>query len=94
MSTEKSSFGSLPPPPVTELTIEQQFKIKKLEMLLADASKEDIITVFIALQHQNFVLGNTVSNLIHKWPINNHPTDPATINEVLLKFGTLFEIKD
>lgn len=93
MTTEKSDYG-FPPPPVTELTMEQEFKLKRLELLLQEASKDDIITVFLSLQHQNFVLGNTVSNLIHKWPISNHPTDPDTINEVLLKFGTLFEIKD
>lgn len=33
-----------------------------------DANKEDIITIFLALQHQNFVLTNTVFNLVKKWP--------------------------
>ena len=32
---------------------------------------EDLKTVFIALQHQCFVLSNTVSNLVKEWPI--HP---------------------
>jgi hypothetical protein len=36
--------------------------------MLPDADKEDIITVFMALQKQNFVLSNTVSNLVKKWP--------------------------
>ena len=40
--------------------------------MLPDADKEDIITVFMALQKQNFVLSNTVSNLVKKWP--NHPS--------------------
>ena len=51
--------------------MEQQFKMRQIKDLLKDASKDDIITVYEALQHQNFVLTNTVSNLIKEWP--NHP---------------------
>ena len=55
--------------------------------------KEDIITVFLALQRQNFVLSNSLTNLVKKWPI---PTqlDPSTIDEVLSKFGISSETKD
>jgi hypothetical protein len=60
-----------------ELTMEQQFKLRRLTDLLPDAKKEDIITVFMALQHQNFVLSNTVSNLVKQWPM---PRDQATTN--------------
>ncbi len=58
-----------------------------------DSAKEDIITIFLALQKQCFVLGNSLSNLVKHWPT---PTqlDPTTIDEVLSKFGTLFETKD
>ena len=31
-------------------------------------NKDDIITVFMALQKQNFVLANSLSNLIKHWP--------------------------
>jgi hypothetical protein len=50
--------------------MEQQFKMKQIENALRneETRKEDIITVFLALQHQNFVLSNTVSNLVKKWP--------------------------
>lgn len=58
--------------------MEQQFKMRRIRDLLKDASKDDIITVYEALQHQNFVLTNTVSNLIKEWP--NHP---PTTREVL-----------
>jgi hypothetical protein len=61
-----------PPPPVLELTMEQQFKLRRINDLLPEANKEDIITLFEALQHQNFVLSNTVSNLVKQWP-NHHP---------------------
>jgi hypothetical protein len=57
--------------------MEQQFKLRRLTDLLPEAKKEDIITVFMALQHQNFVLSNTVSNLVKQWPM---PRDQATTN--------------
>ena len=68
--TDKSSPG-LPPMPVTEMTMEQSFKLRRLEDLLPEADKADIITLFMALQRQNYVLANTVSNLVKNWP--NHP---------------------
>jgi hypothetical protein len=55
--------------------MEQDLKMRRLNDLLPDAEKEDIITVFMALQKQNFVLSNTVSNLVKKWPIHP-PTTP------------------
>jgi hypothetical protein len=60
-----------------ELTMEQQFKLRRLTDLLPEARKEDVITVFLALQHQNFVLSNTVSNLVKQWPM---PKDQAITN--------------
>lgn len=87
------SFG--PPPPVVELKVEQQFKLRQIEDALRDPEtrKEDIITIFMALQKQCFILGNNVSNLISKWPL---PTaqDQATTSEETFKFGNLFGTKD
>ena len=57
--------------PVTEMTMEQSFKLRRLEDLLPEAEKADIITVLLALQRQNFALSNTVTTLIKEWP--NHP---------------------
>ena len=31
-------------------------------------NKKDVITLFLALQRQNFVLGNSLTNLIEHWP--------------------------
>ena len=70
-STSNSPFFG-PPPPIIELTMEQDLKMRRLNDLLPEAEKDDIITVFLALQKQNFVLSNTVSNLVKKWP--NHPS--------------------
>ena len=64
-----------PPPPIIELTMEQSFKLRRLEDMLPKADKEDIITLFMALQRQNFALANTVSNLVKQWP-NHLPTTP------------------
>ena len=57
--------------------MEQEFTMARLEKLLQEASKEDLITIFTALQRQCFVLGNNVKNLINKWPI--HP--PITLED-------------
>ena len=88
-----SNYG--PPPPITELTLEQQFKLRQIEDALknAESRKEDIITIFMALQKQNFVLSNSLTNLLKNWP---KPTqlDPSTIDEVLSKFGISSETKD
>ena len=75
--------------------MEQQFKLKQIEDALRNEGtrKEDIITVFMALQRQNFVLSNTVSNLVKKWPTVTSQ-DPPTTDEGQSKPGTLFEIKD
>ena len=83
------------PAPVLELTMEQQFKLKQIETALRnpDTKLEDVITIFMALQRQNFTLCNTVSNLVKKWPTPVQQTQPIT-NEEPLKFGTSSEIKD
>ena len=63
--------------------MEQDFKMKQIENALRhpDTKKEDIITIFLALQRQSFVLGNSLSNLVKQWPT---PTlqDLATTNVV------------
>ena len=75
--------------PVVDLTLEQQFKMKAIEQQIEKASREDLITVFLALQHQTFVLGNNLKNLLNKWPAT-----PTITQEEKQKFGPLFESKD
>jgi hypothetical protein len=64
--------------------------MRKLELSLnsGNVKHEDFVTVFLAMQRQNFVMGNSIKNLINKWPV--HPT----INEVPAMFGILLENKD
>jgi hypothetical protein len=94
-SMNKSSTG-FPPPPVTELTVEQQFKMRQIEDALNSSKGEidAIITLFLALQKQCFVLGNNVSNLVSKWPLPLTQPDQNIIDEVVSKFGISFETKD
>ncbi|MAJ28006.1 MAG: hypothetical protein CMJ92_01180 [Planctomycetes bacterium] len=66
--------------------MEQEFKLRRIEDMLPQADKEDLITVFIALQRQCFALSNTVSNLVKQWP--SHP--PIT-TEAPSNVGTLSE---
>ena len=75
--------------PVTEMTMEQSFKLRRLEDLLPEADKKDIITVFLALQKQNFALSNTVTQLVKEWPIH-----PPTTPEDPLNVGMPSEIGD
>ena len=74
--------------PVTELTMEQDFHIRRLEDLLPEADKQDIITIFMALQRQNYALTNTIKNLLAEWPTHN------TTGEVKLNLGISFGTKD
>ena len=81
----KSSYGL--PQPITELTVEQDLKMRILKDKLNenyDSHKEDIITLFLALQKQNFVLGNSLKNLLEKW---------NTIEEDQSRSGILFGIR-
>ena len=51
-----------------KLTLEQQFKLRLVEDRLReryDTNKEDVITVFLALQKQNFILTNNLKNIIN-----------------------------
>jgi len=87
--TENLSYG--PPPPITELTPEQDLRLRLIwdAVNKSETDKKDIITFLMALQKQNFVLGNSLTNLISKWP----KVQP-TINEVPQMFGILLENKD
>tara|TARA_R100000458_G_C8072528_1_gene110690 strand:+ start:315 stop:503 length:189 start_codon:yes stop_codon:yes gene_type:complete len=62
-----------------------------MELLLdkPETRKEDIITLLLALQRQSFVLANSLTNLVDKWP----KVHPIT-NEALPMFGILYENKD
>ena len=83
----RSQYSGLPAP-ITKLTNEQDLKMRILKDKLNenyDSHKEDIITLFLALQKQNFVLGNSLSNLLAKW---------NTIEEEVSKYGILSETKD
>ena len=67
--------------PVEELTMEQEFRLAQIEAARRkdEVSKDDIITVFIALQHQNLVLGNNIKQLLNLWPTSPQaitPEDP------------------
>jgi len=65
--------------------------MRQLEIALEreDVDIKDVATVFLALQRQNFVLCNSITNLIDKWP-----TVPPTTKEVPAMFGILLGNKD
>ena len=61
-------------------------------LIKPETKKEDIITVFMALQEQNFVLANSLTNLVTKWP--KPPPVPDITEEELSKSGILFVINN
>ena len=50
--------------------MEQDLKLRQISDRLnsGDVEYKDIVTVFLALQKQNFVLANSMINLVNKWP--------------------------
>lgn len=74
--------------------MEQDLKLRLLYdgITNPETKKEDIITVFMALQEQAFVLSNSLTNLVKKWPKPHYP--PAIISEEQLKSGILYVVKD
>ena len=82
----RSQYSGLPAP-ITKLTYEQDLKMRVLKDRLNetyDDHKEDVITLFHALQKQNFVLSNSLTNLLKKW---------NTIEEERSNAGILFGIR-
>ena len=76
--------------------MEQDLKLRLIEDKLKQGyhdNKADIITFIMALQHQNFVLSNSITNLVEKWPLKIQ-SDRTIINEVGPMFGILLENKD
>jgi len=71
--------------------MEQDLKLRQISDRLnsGDVDYKDVVTVFLALQKQNFVLANSMINLVKQWP-----KAQPTINEDLTMFGILLETKD
>ena len=88
------SFGL--PAPITELTVEQDLKLRNIYDALnkPETQREDIITFLMALQKQNFVLGNSLTNLVEKWQQREIQMDLNITKEVLPILGILLESRD
>ena len=84
------------PAPITELTVEQDLKLRLIKDSIEnpETPREDVNTVFLALQKQNFVLANSLTNLLEKWPKPPMTMDPNTIGADPSKSGILFVIKN
>jgi hypothetical protein len=57
--------------------------LRRLDDLLPKADKQDIITLFMALQEQCYVLGNNVTNLVKQWPTHLNTTEVTGKSETL-----------
>jgi hypothetical protein len=76
--------------------MEQDLKLRNIYDALnkPETRREDIITFLMALQKQNFVLGNSLTNLVEKWREREIQMDLSTTREVLPMFGILYASKD
>ena len=85
MTSQTKDPNSGPPPPITKLTHEQDFKIRQLEVFLSkkETRREDIVTILVALQRQNYVMANSLMNLVDKWPT------PETLRSILPDVGII-----
>ena len=69
-------FYGLPPMPVTEITLEQEFKLKRMADLLEKCPPKQMIELFLDLQKTNFILTNNISQLLLEWPTFHPLTTP------------------
>tara|TARA_B100000427_G_C15305457_1_gene505944 strand:+ start:199 stop:447 length:249 start_codon:yes stop_codon:yes gene_type:complete len=78
------------------LTVEQDLKLRLIKDSIEnpETPREDVNTVFLALQKQNFVLANSLTNLLEKWPKPPMTMDPNTTGVDPSKSGILFVIKN
>ena len=60
------SYG-LPPMPITDLTVEQQFKLRRMKDLLDKCPPDQMIELFLQLQTTNFILTNNIGELLKAW---------------------------
>ena len=76
--------------------MEQDLKLRNIYDALnkPETKKEDIITFLMALQKQNFVLGNSLTNLVEKWQDLEIQMVLNTTSEELPMYGILYVNKD
>ena len=76
--------------------MEQDLQMRLLEDKLNSGKirYEDLVTIFLAMQRQNFVMGNSIKNLIQQWPPPQIQSDPHITREGLPMFGILLENRD
>ena len=96
MTTKKGNPYYGIPQPITTLTVEQDLKLRLIKDSIENplTAREDINTVFLALQKQNFVLANSLTNLLEKWPKPPMKADPNITGVDQSKFGILYVIKN
>ncbi len=96
MTTKKWNPYSGIPAPITELTVEQDLKLRLIKDSIENplTAREDINTVFLALQKQNFVLANSLTNLLEKWPKPPMKLDQNITGVDPSSHGILFVVKN
>lgn len=58
---------SIPPMPLLEIKMEQEFLLRRIEAAIEDMPREDLEKLFIEQQRYIFILQNNVANLVKQW---------------------------
>ena len=60
-------YSSIPPMPVLDLKMEQEFLLRRIEASLEVMTREDLEELFVEQQRYIFILQNNVANLVKQW---------------------------
>ena len=59
---------NFPPPPILELTFEQEFELAKMMKVAEQSDVHQVRQALAASLRQNYLLRSTVTNLLLHWP--------------------------
>lgn len=68
-------MNNLPPPPILELTYEQEFELAKFIKDIENAPPEGVKSALIASLRQNYLLRSSLMNVLAHWPTTPLLTD-------------------
>jgi hypothetical protein len=69
-------YSSLPPMPRLDLTMEQDFKLRRMQELMKNCPREQLVEVFMEVQKHNFILTNNLQHMLSAWLHSPPPTTP------------------
>ena len=71
------------------MTLEQDLELRKFYDAISqdEVARDDLMTVIMALKHQNYILSNSMMNLVKKWPTISTSATPQTVQTTKDQIG-------